>query len=415
DSALRASSYKFLAHLIASEVDSAHAQFSSKVQEKLHPADLHMVWRQISGSPTLGNYLDTQGFLIEGNTIFLELHFEKGNLDLKLPFNSTGQFTGIFFAPAKDKSPYPIPTYVNLSKVKSIPFTLRSGRYSLEGELCLPVSGKGPYPLVVLSPGSGPMSMDAQVGPNRIFKDIAFGLATEGVAVFRFHKRTYVYGKQSAPDFEKLTLKEEYIDDLIAAFDTLKTYPGLDTHRFYLFGHSLGAATAPRVANQVQGLKGIIMAAAPFQPLDSMVLRQFQFLNSLDSSGTYYRALKDYESEIEFLRSEEFDTTADASWLPLSLNAFYWDDLFKHPTQGDFLLYDGKCLLLFGTDDYQVPLTEANAWKAYCREHKKGKVIVFDGLSHSFTPSEGKQGPAQYQDYHEVDYRVIQAVRKFIR
>jgi hypothetical protein len=50
--------------------------------------------------------------------------------------------------------------------------------------------GNGPWPAVVLLAGSGPQDRDETVGPNKPLKDLAWGLASRGIAVVRFDKIT---------------------------------------------------------------------------------------------------------------------------------------------------------------------------------------------------------------------------------
>ena len=56
-------------------------------------------------------------------------------------------------------------------------------------------AGEGPFPLVVMVHGSGPVDGDETIGPNHPFRDLAIGLARHGVASLRYDKRTFAYGK----------------------------------------------------------------------------------------------------------------------------------------------------------------------------------------------------------------------------
>src|SRR2546423_637796 len=69
------------------------------------------------------------------------------------------------------------------------------GAWPLPGTLTLP-KGDGPFPAVVLVHGSGPQDRDETIGPNKPFKDLAWGLATNGIAVLRYEKRTKEHGKK---------------------------------------------------------------------------------------------------------------------------------------------------------------------------------------------------------------------------
>lgn len=398
-------------HLNNQESDKIIPFFDTSVQKLLVPSQFNLMWRQLEGQ-SMGEFIDTTGWMIEDQTLFIGLHFEKGDLDIKLKIHPSGKFNGVFFAPAVDKSPYIFPDYVDTSKFEERDFTLISGPYKLKGKLTLP-KGKKKSALCILSHGSGPQSMDVHLGPNRMFKDIAYGLASEGIAVFRFHKRTYVYGAKSAEDPMRLTVNEEYLEDLQAAIDTLSGLKEIDARRIYLMGHSQGGILAPRVAVKSGKLKGIIMAAAPITPMDSLVLEQMEYLNALDSTGTYYRPLKDLQEEVSFLRSDDFDSTADAAWLPLGLNAFYWMDMLAYHPDEYLKQYSGKKLILLAAEDYQVPVREAEKWRA-C-QIKKLKIEVIPGDGHSFMPTNNKKGPAQYADPNSVDPAFIRALIKFIR
>ena len=49
--------------------------------------------------------------------------------------------------------------------------------------------GAGPFPAVVLVQGSGPHDRDETIGPHEPFRDLAWGLASRGIAVLRYDKR----------------------------------------------------------------------------------------------------------------------------------------------------------------------------------------------------------------------------------
>ena len=67
------------------------------------------------------------------------------------------------------------------------------GEWALPATLTMP-AGTGPLPAVVLVHGSGPDDRDETVGANKPFKDLAAGLASRGIAVLRYDKRTKVHG-----------------------------------------------------------------------------------------------------------------------------------------------------------------------------------------------------------------------------
>ena len=81
---------------------------------------------------------------------------------------------------------------------------------------------------VVLVHDSGPNDRDESIGPNKIFRDIAWGLASQGISVLRYDKRTLKHVKQLTPELiAEMTVKEEVIEDALLALKLMR-----QTNRF---------------------------------------------------------------------------------------------------------------------------------------------------------------------------------------
>jgi predicted dienelactone hydrolase len=86
-------------------------------------------------------------------------------------------------------------TYVDTTAFRAVEVKLGSEPFLLGATLTLP-TGTGPFPAVVLVHGSGPQDRDEPLGANRVFRDLAEGLASKGVVVLRYDKRTKIYPKR---------------------------------------------------------------------------------------------------------------------------------------------------------------------------------------------------------------------------
>src|SRR6202012_3381165 len=93
------------------------------------------------------------------------------------------------------------PTWVTPSYVDPHAFTERDLDMGRSPKLSATMSsplGAGPFPVVVLGHGSGHSDRDETSGGNELFKDLAWGLASRGIAVVRYNKRTYQYPRSLA-------------------------------------------------------------------------------------------------------------------------------------------------------------------------------------------------------------------------
>lgn len=165
----------------------------------------------------------------------------------------------------------------------SLPIADQEG-WNLPGTLTLP-KGDGPFPAVVLIHGSGPNDRDETIYENKPFRDIAQTLAQNGIAVYRYDKRTYVYGKDMVSDVS-LTLNEETVIDAAEAVRLLKTREEIDADRVFVLGHSLGGQALPRIHAALTSVEnsaaGYIFLAAPARNLAIITREQYDFLYSLN-------------------------------------------------------------------------------------------------------------------------------------
>jgi uncharacterized protein len=149
--------------------------------------------------------------------------------------------------------------------------------------LNLPSIGDGPFPGVLLVPGSGPVDMNETAGyvridnetgsiiypPARPFFEIAQYLSERGFAVLQYDKRgmganytfldSNVWGNTT---FDDLT------QDAERALDVLVQQPEVDSNNVALVGHSEGTTIVPRVAiNNPDIVDNIVLMGAVAQSL----------------------------------------------------------------------------------------------------------------------------------------------------
>lgn len=285
----------------------------------------------------------------------------------------------------------------------------------LPGILAMP-KGEGPFPAVVLLQGSGPSDMDETVGSLKPFRDLAEGLAAQGVAVYRFDKRSYVYGNELAAK-KDITLQDEYIEDAVNAVRLLAGQDRIDPDRIFVLGHSLGGNAVPAIARELRQApvkaRGYIMMAASPRPLDVLMREQYNFLYSLlPEISAEQQAEKDaLFSELDKL--QDLDSLAEDDQVAGVYSA-YWKWLAAYDILGAAGEITEPVLLLQGEEDYQVTMEDFGIWSSAFGDRENWRLVSFPGLTHAFVPGEKAEGSAVYTRDGKVREDVILEIASFI-
>lgn len=343
--------------------------------------------------------------------VYATCQFEQAALDVKLVFNPLQQISGLFFANAQ--LAYQAPTYVNPASFTETEVTVGSGEWALPGTLTVP-AGQGPFPAVVLVQGSGPSDRDESIGPNKPFRDLAWGLASRGIAVLRYDKRTMVYHTQMVAIIQGLTVKEETIDDALAAVALLRQTKGIDVSRIFVLGHSLGGMLAPRIGLGDPGIAGLIVMAGPTRPLEDVMLDQYNYLASLGPiDQTLLAAVKQQVAQVKALQPS--DATKTPAINLLGAPAVYWLDLKGYNPPAVAAKMVQPMLILQGARDYQVsPQDDFQGWKSGLAQKSNATCKLYDDLNHLFMTGQGQGTPSEYATPGHVAGSVVSGIAAWI-
>ncbi len=339
--------------------------------------------------------------------------FAKASVTLTVTVTSSGQVAGFHVAAVAPASPAgpsaPPAAYVDLASFTETPVTVGAASWSLPGTLSMP-RGDGPFPAVVIVGGSGPLDRDGTYGPNKPYRDLAWGLASAGIVVVRYDKRTYVYGPQMAASVATLTVRQETTDDAVAAVALLRSTPKVDPSRMFLVGHSLGAYLAPRIAAQVAGeLRGVAMLEAPSSPLPQLILAQEEYLASLGGSPSpsAESALATVRAEVALAESATLSPSTPASELPLGIPAAYWLDLRTYEPLATAASLAIPMSFTQGGRDYQVPPSELRPWEQALAGRSDVTFTTYPAMDHELFDGSGPSTPAEYAVPSHVDAHLV--------
>lgn len=452
---LKRTASAFVNTLTKGDFQGSTAYFDATMKAGLPAQTIGLIWQQLSQN---GKYERTLAPRVEPygahTIIFVPAVFGTTTVDFKVVFSGTDKISGFFIVPHAGEfkeAPYVKPSAFSEKKI-----TVGTGKWQLDGHLSLP-AGPGPFPAVILVHGSGPNDEDESIGPNKPFKDLSGGLATRGIAVLRYNKRTRQHASSlTKEELRTFTVREETLDDVLEAARVLRDNARIDKTRIFVIGHSLGGMLIPRIAAQDKELRGLIMLAGANSPLEDAMVTQVEYLISLDSSDAGQRCISSFDQRGKSAKvagdeqgkgvlATEDDTSAmseakkklehfkeerskikalkeqDAENGPQILGGYpaYWLDLRKHDPLKEIAELDRPLIVLQGERDYQVTADgDFPRWKAAIKEAGKDKLCQFKlypGLNHLFMSGSGKCSPQEYEIPAHVDEAVIIDISDWIK
>jgi len=340
--------------------------------------------------------------------VYVTCNFSKTPvLDVKISFNDQQKVVGLLVVPTQQEFSYTPPSYANLGAFTEINITVGTGQWELPGTLTIPM-GAGPFPAVILVHGSGPNDRDETYGPNKPFKDTAWGLASKGMVVLRYEKRTKQYPEESTA-IQNFTVQDEIIDDVIAAIHVLNETSVVNQSQIFVLGHSLGGMIAPRIGLQDDRIAGLILLAAPTRPLEDLILEQTRYLANL-SGVNQSEEIRELERLVMKIKNLDFNDSEFILGAPKS----YWADLATYDPVQTAQAVHIPLLILQGRRDYQVTMTDFSRWNQTFFGNVTVTLKTYESLNHLFMSGVGTPTNAEYLIEGHVDEEVISDIAFWI-
>ena len=414
----------FVDQMAKGDFAAATSRFDSQMKAAAPPDTLKQIWGQLVGQlgafqqQTGAHAGDLQGY----HAVYVTSQFEKGPIDVRVIFNAQGQISGMQFVPVGSDSATPqafsTPANANPNSFHEVDVTVGSGEWALPGTLTLP-NGDGPFPAVALVHGSGPSDRDETIGPNKPFRDLAWGLASQSIAVLRYDKRTFAHKSQYTPELvSKITVKEETTDDALLAAQLLRQTQGIDPKRVYVLGHSLGATLAPRIGQQDPSLAGLIIMAGLARSLEDTTLDQYTYIYSLNGGPTDQQKADLQIMATKVARVKDPNLTADVpvTELPLNRPAAYWLDLRDYRPAEVAKTLNMPMLVMQGGLDYQVsPTKDFEGWKTALAGKSNATFKFYPNLFHLFMTGQGTPSPQDYNLAGHVSQDVVDDIANWVK
>lgn len=408
---------KIIEHLLASEFEIVYEDFfASKLQESMTQDELKEQWETYIKSEEEFQGITELEVSRQGEDIEIVeglINFVTMDVEIRFIFNEKQRLVGINFSEGEAK--VRMPNIISEEKI-----IVGAGTdYELDGILTLPKDKQEELPAVVLVHGSGPSDKDETAFGYKPFRDIAWGLAEQGIASVRYDKRTFTYGKEMQA-LDELTIYEESVEDAIFATELLKEDSRIDAASVYLVGHSLGGVLAPRIEVQGGDYAGLIILAGTPRPLWEIIYDQN--IHAIEHFLQDESKKKEQQElvEVEYQKAKQLQEISDEEAKAMTVfgvDAYYLKEMDKYDVETLITDIEKPLLIMHGEDDFQVYYEKDYLiWQEILKDNNVTTFKSYPGLNHFFVDYEGpnKGTVAEYENPGRVEPIVIEDIASWI-
>ena len=341
----------------------------------------------------------------QGNVaVFQPVITQKQKFNLQVTF-AGDKIAGIFFRP------YQLPEEtmkMDGIKQKEMDLKIATGG-NIKGYLCTPEKGDK-FPVVILLGGSGPSDHNETIGNQKPFYELAKELGKQGIATYRFDKRT-LENTFTQTD----TIQQEYIEDALSAIQLMQQQKQIDKQRIYVLGHSQGGYILPRLNEQTKDVAGYIFMAAPSRPIEDSMVEQLTYLAKLDGKVDAEEQKQLDEAEtvrklIKQIASSKHDDT-----LYLGMTRAYLMDLATYDPVKTAEKIQVPVLLCQGLRDYQVTKTDLKRWQQAFAEKANWTIRTYATANHAMSKGSEQPSPKDYNQEAGLDVTFVKDIVQFIK
>ena len=405
-----------LTYFKTQQFDKVYNMQDATMKRYMDADRLDMTWNGlIENYDSLQSINETTITQKDSNTITeTKINFAKKSFLFKLTINNNGELSGMYFLNTKLK--YTPPDYINTLNFIETKIAVPTKGISSEGVLSMPKTQQN-VPLIIIVGGSGGTDKDGTVGPNKSYNDIAWALAAQGVAVYRYDKRTAnpenLKGIKNPNDF---LLYQEYVEDVKNIVDLFSEDKRINPKQIFVAGHSQGGFMLPYFVKVCPKIKGVISLAGNYGNVVDLMAYQFEYLKQFLADSASKQAYDVMIKKAEYMKRNVSSTQINKdSMIPGLTMAYVKDMMANGPEKLHVVLHKKPALFIQGERDYQVPMSEFELWKQAMQKSCCATFISYPKLNHLLMEGEGISKPTEYNKPNNVPEYVANEIAKWVK
>lgn len=279
----------------------------------------------------------------------------------------------------------------------------------LSGILTTPTENvNNQIPIVIIVQGSGAPPKNGVVNE---FGELAYELANQGIASFRYDKRgTYDSNNISVNEAELKV--QDYVDDVKLVIKHIKNNKRFS--KIFVLGHSEGALISA-LALAEERVDGFLSVAGAGRPMGELLREQ---INNNPNNPT--ELVQEANTIIAKLERGEITEEVSApleNLFRLSVQGYLIDWMSYKPKEAYAKISDIPSVIIQGKNDYQVSVQDA---KRLSEVLKDAELILIDRMSHVLKDAPSKDNLIEhskvYFNTHDpINKEFVKSVINFIK
>ena len=415
NTSLQELSNKIYLELINKNYQAVFDKFDESVKSTISVSNIQKSWEQYSVDNLKADKVEFSINQMSEDIIISEKEIKftpDVKVNLRLVFNQKTKLVGLYLIPLT--TDLKLPSFLNKNNITEEETHFESDKLKISCKLTQS-KHKSTKHIVILVHGSGPQTMDVQVGPNKFFRDLAYGLANQGIDVLRYHKRTFEH-KEKLMEYTEFTVKDEFVNDAVSAVEYL-IKRGYKKDHITILGHSqsgnLLAVMDEELRSKSIDISSYIMLSGSPRKLQDLIVEQIKYISSLDGNidnaeKANIKAIEDVQTSLKDISKLPKDMA------PLGLPLTYWNYYEEVKPSEKMKEIQKPLLVVGGGKDYQVTKEDFNLWKDMLSDKMNVEFKYFRNLNHIYFEVKGKPSPADYQVAGFVSEDLIEILTEWI-
>ncbi len=397
-------------------------QFDTTMLKKLSPRRLEPIWSQMQRN--YGDFVNhaINDTILNPHSVIIntDLIFKKGIMSMKLSWDkNSNKINGFFLTEVKKEAllltnNY-LPDYIDTTKFIKEKIVI-DANHPIEGELTTPKSKTTPTDVTfILVSGDGKLSKDVQVGPNKVFKNLAWGLASYGHSVIRFDKINYKHSRKLIKDNPDYTFRDEYIEPLISVINKAKSINRIKNNKVILVGYDEGVkAVADIVSNvEIDGL--VLLMGAPVNQYN-LELDKLKYLFNYDNIiyPTEKTMINTAEEKINYYKSLNENSIVNNDSLPLGKSYNYLKSIDSLDPIKSIVNTNKPILILNSNNDFEIREKHYQQW-AKLSSNNNISIINLEKLDHLMMISNDRSHPKLYRKEAPISIIIFEEINQWVK